>query len=325
MVPDGSLTDIRGLRVGHWTDPVGMTGCTVILCDERAVAGGAVRGGGPATHETDLLRPGRLVDRVDAILLTGGSVFGLAAVAGVVRWLSAHDRGYDVGITRVPIVPAAGLFDLALGSPLARPGEAAGYAACEAAELRVPEGSVGAGTGATVGKLFGMGHAVKGGIGTAAMALGEEVHVGALAVVNAFGDIVEPATGRIIAGARRDGRYCNTASTLLEQPSLARARGWRQPTNTTLVVVATNARLTREQAAWLAEVAHDGLALAVRPVHTPLDGDTVFTLATGQAAEPADLLTLGLAAVEVVARSIVRAMIQAEGRGGVPAASELPS
>lgn len=294
------ITDLDGLLVGHVTDREGATGCTVVLCPEGAVASGEVRGGAPGTRETDLLRPGMLVEEADAILLTGGSAFGLAAADGVMRWLEERGRGFDTGIGRVPIVPAAVLFDLGIGDPAARPAAGDGYAACEAAGADVPEGSVGAGTGATVAKLHGLARAVKGGLGTDAIAE-DGVRVAALAVVNALGEVLDE-DGSVLAGARPGPE---------DDPS---------PGNTTIAVVATDARLTRERAHLLAIAAHDGLARAVRPAHTMWDGDTVFTVATGRAEAPQSQLER--MAEDVLARAIRRAVTLAEGLAGVPGREE---
>jgi L-aminopeptidase/D-esterase-like protein len=293
------ITAVPGLRVGHWTDPVALTGCTVVLCPPGTVGSGEVRGGAPGTRETDLLRPGTLVQEVHAVLLTGGSAFGLAAADGVVRWLEERGVGFEAGPVKVPIVPAAVLFDLGVGDPGVRPGPAEGYAACEAASDAVPEGNVGAGTGATVAKLRGPDGAVKGGLGSASRRVGDLV-VGALAAVNALGEVVED-DGNVIAGSR----IPEGASD--ELPG----------SNTTLVVVATNARMSKERAHLLALAAHEGLSLAVRPSHTIRDGDTAFSLATGEAeAAQRDVERL---AEPVVADAIRRAVRAAESVPGVPA------
>lgn len=318
----GSLTDVGNLLVGHYTDLEAATGCTVILTPKGARAGVDVRGLAPGTRETDLLRPGRLVQEVHAILLTGGSAFGLAAADGVMRWLEERGYGFDTGVAKVPIVPAAVLFDLAIGDAKTRPGPESGYAACEAAsDGPVPEGNVGAGTGATVGKLLGMRYAMKAGLGTASVRLAGGVVVGALAVVNALGDVVDPATGTILAGTRKPvvGGFLDTAAALrghLGQTVLGLMGG-----NTTLVVVATNAALDKAALNTLATMAHDGLARAIRPVHTTLDGDTVFALSTGDA--KGNLTAIGAAAADAVAEAIVRAVKQAESLHGVPAARDL--
>jgi L-aminopeptidase/D-esterase-like protein len=278
------ITSVPGIKVGHWTDPVGLTGCTVVLCPPGTIGSGEVRGGAPGTRETDLLRPGMLVHEVNAVLVTGGSAFGLAAADGVMRWLEERSVGFDTQVAKVPIVPAAVLFDLGVGDPLARPGPEAGYASCEAASEEVPEGKVGAGTGATVA-----GRTAEGGLGTAAVS-NDGLTVGALAAVNAYGEIVDDE-GTVIAGAPSGHEP--------EQPTLGL-------TNTTIVVVATNARLTRERAHLLAIAAHDGLARAVRPAHTMWDGDTVFTLATGTT--EAEQSVLERMAEEAVADAIRRAV-----------------
>jgi L-aminopeptidase/D-esterase-like protein len=264
------ITRVQGIRVGHWTDPVGRTGCTVVLAPPGTVGSGEIRGGAPGTRETDLLRPGMLVQEVSAVLLTGGSAFGLAAADGVMRWLEERGVGFDTGVARVPIVPAAVIFDLGVGDARARPGPEAGFAACQAASERVQEGRVGAGTGATVGS----GGEVPGGVGTASVEEGG-VTVGALAVVNAFGAVVDQ-DGRPIAGE------VPPEESYREPGPWPRGR----PTNTTVAVVATDARLNRERAHLLAIAAQDALASAVRPAHTMWDGDTVFTLATGRAEAP---------------------------------------
>ncbi|HEV2906105.1 MAG TPA: P1 family peptidase [Actinomycetota bacterium] len=278
------ITSVPGIKVGHWTDPVGLTGCTVVLCPPGTIGSGEVRGGAPGTRETDLLRPGMLVHEVNAVLVTGGSAFGLAAADGVMRWLEERGVGFDTQVAKVPIVPAAVLFDLSVGDPLARPGPEAGYASCEAASEEVPEGKVGAGTGATVA-----GRTAEGGVGTAAVSK-DGLTVGALAAVNAYGEIVDDE-GTVIAGAPSGHEP--------EQPTLGL-------TNTTIVVVATNAHLTRERAHLLAIAAHDGLARAVRPAHTMWDGDTVFTLATGTT--EAEQSVLERMAEEAVADAIRRAV-----------------
>jgi len=313
-----SLTDIPGIRVGHATDPVGLTGCTVVLREAGAVASVEVRGAAPGTRETDALHPSSLVQRVHAVLLAGGSAFGLAAATGVERYLEERGLGYDVGVARVPIVPAAVLFDLTIGDPRARPDAAMGYDAClRASSDAVEEGSVGAGTGATVGKLLGMAGAMKGGVGSWSVRLPDETIVAALVATNALGDIVDDRTGEIIAGAREpDGRFVRTADALLSRAPLV---GFG--TNTTLAVVATNATLTKTQAWRLAVQGHAGLSRAIVPSHTLYDGDTVFVLATGsQEATPdeATLIRLGEAAARVVAESTRRAVRAARGMGGVP-------
>lgn len=312
-----SIADVSGIRVGQATDLQGLTGCTVVLCEDGAVGGVDVRGSAPGTRETDLLRPMTLVQRVHAVLLAGGSAFGLAAADGVMRYLEGHGVGFDTGIEgvpRVPIVPAAVVFDLGLGDPRARPTAAMGEAACWAASTTVEEGSVGAGTGATVGKILGLSSAMKGGVGSWSVALPGGVVVGALVVVNAFGDVLDGLTGRILAGAREpgEGGFLNTARALQSMEAPPPGIGEQ----TTLAVVATNARLTKEEANALARIAHDGLARVIAPVHTLYDGDTVFALSAGEA--QANALALGAAAVDAVAEAVQRAVRAARTLGGVP-------
>ena len=303
---DGAITDVPGIRVGHAHDKRARTGCTVILCEsEGAVAGVDVRGAAPGTRETDLLEPGNLVERVHAVVLTGGSVFGLDAACGVARYLEERDIGFDTGVARVPIVPAAVIFDLAVGNSKVRPDSAMGYKACQLGSAGpVAEGQVGAGAGATVGKILGQARASRGGIGTAALKLSSGVTVGVLVVVNAFGDIVDPESGRILAGARSpSGAGWMNTSRALEDAAQGISR--TSPVeNTTLAVVATDASLTKAQARRVAVMAHDGMARAVRPVHTIFDGDTVFALSTGRVV--ADVTAIGPVAADLVARAIVR-------------------
>jgi L-aminopeptidase/D-esterase-like protein len=305
------ITRVPGIRVGHWTDRVGLTGCTVVLPPPGSVASGVVRGGAPGTRETDLLRPGMLVQEAHAILLTGGSAFGLAAADGVMAHLEQAGVGFEAGPARVPIVPAAVLFDLGVGDPAARPGPVEGRAACEAATGDdMPEGNVGAGTGATVAKLHGIEHGVKGGLGSASRQEGTLV-VGALAVVNALGEIVDD-DGNLLAGSRAPD---------LDDEAAAPPQG--PPGNTTLVVVATNAALSRERAHLLAQAAHEGISAAVRPAHTIWDGDTVFTLATGQV--QAEQHVVEDLAVAATSDAIRRAVVAADGVPGFPQAREVPS
>jgi len=304
-----SITDVPGIRVGHATNQEAMTGCTVVLCPPGGAVGGVdQRGGAPGTRETDLLRPLHTVERVHAVLLAGGSAFGLDAAGGVVRWLEEHKIGFDVRVAKVPIVPAAVVFDLDVGRADIRPDAAMGYAACSAARGGpVAEGRVGAGTGCTVGKVLGMGHASPGGTGTASVDLGGALVVGAIVVVNAFGDVVDPHTGQILAGARPLGGegWADTLATMkgLVGKTVLRFAGRG---HTVIGVVATNARLTKEGANKVAQMAHNGLARAIRPAHTMLDGDTLFALATGKKA--ADVNLVGAYAAEVVAEAIVRAV-----------------
>jgi L-aminopeptidase/D-esterase-like protein len=316
-----TITAVPGLRVGHATDLDALTGCTVVLCEGGAVGGVDQRGGAPGTRETDLLRPLHLVEKVNAVVLTGGSAFGLAAVDGVVRYLEERGCGFDAGVARVPIVPAAVLFDLDLGEPGRRPDAAMAYAACQdASRDPVPEGNVGAGTGATVGRILGAARAMKAGLGSAAVSLGGELTVGALVAVNALGDVVEPSIGEILAGAR-DFQSDEPAGTLAVMRALAGGGAPGFPSSTVIGVVASNARLTKEEVNKVAQMAQDGIARAIRPAHTMVDGDTLFALATGT--QSADVNLIGAYAAEMVAVAIVRAVKAAEGAGGVPAYRDL--
>jgi L-aminopeptidase/D-esterase-like protein len=323
----GAITDVPGIRVGHFTDSRRPTGCTVVLTEAGAVGGVDVRGAAPGTRETDLLDPSNLVEKVHAVLLSGGSAFGLEAATGVVRWLEAHGIGYPAGPALVPIVPAAILFDLGVGDPSIRPDAAAGYAACTAATAEPPaEGSVGAGAGATVGKLFGMARAMKGGIGTASVRVGK-ITVGAIVAVNAVGDVRDPATSAILAGARNpDGSRGSGATDAILRGELPPAL---QPgMATTIGVVATDAVLTKPQARKLAQMAHDGLARAIDPVHTMWDGDTIFALGTGQSGLTGNMMALGPMVARATESAIVRAILAAKGITGpnlpsVPAAADL--
>ncbi|WP_425260786.1 P1 family peptidase [Rubrivivax sp. RP6-9] len=318
----GSLCDVAGLAVGHHTEQARATGCTVVLCPQGAVCGVDVRGAAPGTRETDLLRPDNLVEQVHAVLLSGGSAFGLDAAGGVMRWLDEHGHGFPVGPARVPIVPAAVLFDLWIGDARIRPGADSGFAACTAARSAPPaQGSVGAGAGAAVGKLFGIERAMKGGIGTASVRVGA-VTVAALIAVNAIGDVVDTRTGAVIAGARTaDGRQrLDSMAALLRGELPARALAGMA---TTIGVVATDAALTKAQASKLATMAHDGLAHSIRPVHTMTDGDTLFALATGASGKPGDMTVLGAMAAEATARAVLNAVHAASGLPGLPSAREL--
>lgn len=313
----GTITDVPGVLIGHYTDEERYTGCTVVLTPAGAVGGVDVRGSAPGTRETDLLRPENLVDKVQAVVLAGGSAYGLAAACGVSDWLAEHGYGFDAGGIKVPIVPAAVLFDLSFG-PFAYPGPAAGYQACVFATAGdFPRGNVGAGTGATVGKVLGPAQAMKSGLGTASLRVGDAV-VGAVVAVNALGDVIDPANGQILAGTRAPGgtRLADSVAILTG----AAFHGERQPPaagqNTTIAVVATNAALTKAQANKIAQMAHDGLARTIRPVHTMWDGDTVFCLSTGQV--PADVSVIGTAAAEALAQAVIDAVRSARGALGIP-------
>jgi L-aminopeptidase/D-esterase-like protein len=314
-----AITDVPGIKVGHYTDLNAATGCTVVLCESGAVGGVEARGAAPGTRETDLLRPMHVVQQVHAVLLAGGSAFGLDAAGGVMRYLEEQDIGFDTGLARVPIVPAAILFDLDIGDARVRPDAEFGYRACLAAsDGPVDEGNVGAGTGATVGKLLGPGQAMKSGLGTASRRLGEDIVVGAIVAVSAVGDIVDPATGKVLAGARKpdEAGFLNSAEAIKGSPA-----GTLSPfTSTTIGVVATNAFLTKEETNHLALLAWNGYALTIRPT-TTFDGDTLFALSTGD--RRGNLSALGAVATEVVVEAIIRAVKQAHSLHGVPACSDL--
>ncbi len=318
-MPD-AITDVEGIRVGHYTDKEGITGCTVVLCQQGAVAGVDVSGSAPGTRETDLLRPGNLVERVHAIVLSGGSAFGLDTASGVMRYLEERGIGHETRGGKVPIVPAAIIFDLAMGNSKIRPGSEEGYQACLATtDAEVAEGCVGAGTGATVGKCLGMERATKSGLGTASQELAGDVMVAALLVVNAFGDVIEPKTGKIIAGPRRPG-----GDGFLSTAELLKSGQFKESPffpNTTIGVVATNAQLSKEQANKLAQMAQAGIARTIDPCRTMYDGDALFALSLGE--RKGDINVLGLVAAEVVATAITRAVLKAETMGGIPAAKDV--
>lgn len=323
------LTDVAGLKVGHHTLAEKPTGCTVVLAEGSAVGGVDVRGGAPGTRETDLLNPVNHVREVHAVVLSGGSAFGLDAAMGAVRYLEERNIGYPAGSVKVPIVPAAILFDLPMaGKPQIRPTADCGYkASLAASDGPVEEGSVGAGAGATVGKMGGPGRSVKGGLGSASIRLPSGLVVAALVAVNAVGDVIDPATGAVVAGARgEDGKGFVDVRRLLREGRLGRRQGPRAGENTTIGVVATNAALSKVQAQKMAQMAHDGFARAISPSHLPSDGDTIFSLATGtMAGEVNDQLLgqVGALAAEAMADAIVRAVRAATGQGGVPALRDL--
>jgi L-aminopeptidase/D-esterase-like protein len=317
-----AITDVPGIKVGHATNKEALTGCTVVLCEDGAVGGVDQRGGAPGTRETDPMQPMHLVQKAHAIVLAGGAAFGLEAATGVVRYLEERGIGFDTLVAKVPIVPAAILFDLDIGDPSVRPDAAMGYAACQAADNGlVAEGNVGAGTGARVGNIMGIQQAMKAGLGTASVDLGEGLVVGAIVAVNAFGDVIDPQTGQIIAGARSlDGT--GFADTLAVMKSMVgKTMKLAGSSNTVIGVVATNAQLSKEEANKVAQMAHNGLARTVRPAHTMFDGDTLFALATG--GKEADVNTVGAYAAEVVTEAIVRAVKTAEGVAGLPAWRDL--
>lgn len=311
------LTDVPGLTVGHWTDPEALTGCTVVLCQPAAIAGVDVRGSAPGTRETELLRPGMAVERADAIVLSGGSAFGLAAASGVADWLAARGRGHATQAGPVPIVPAAILFDLGVGPIVRPPTAAAGALACDAAGLEIAQGNVGAGTGATVAKLAGLQYAWKGGIGTASDRLDDGTVVGALIAVNAVGD-VHDLDGSIIARPRHASGH---GATHLLRTGTANPFAATPGQNTTIGVVATSASLSKEQVVKLAALGQGALSIAIRPAHTMLDGDTIFALATGvgAAADAWTFTRIGAVLSEVVQRAIANAVRHATGIPGFPA------
>jgi len=331
MAGQNAITDVPGIKVGHAHDGEALTGCTVILCERGAVGGVDQRGGAPGTRETDPLRPMHLVQKVHAILLSGGSAFGLDAATGVVRFLEERRVGFNVRVAKVPIVPAAILFDLGIGRADVRPDAAMGYAACiNASTDRPAEGNAGAGMGATVGKILGMGRAMKSGLGTASVRLGRGVYVGAIVAVNPFGDVIDPSSGSILAGARpaqvgpvRIGGPGRFADTLKVMKSLAGKAVLRLGSrgNTVIGVIATNARLSKEEANKVAQMGHDGIARSIRPAHTMLDGDTLFALSTGR--RQADVNIVGAYGAEVIAQAVVRAVHSASAAGGLPAAKDL--
>ncbi|MBM3182887.1 MAG: P1 family peptidase [Chloroflexi bacterium] len=315
-----AITDVTGVRVGHYTDTDSVTGCTVILCENGAVGGVDVRGSAPGTRETDLLRPTNLVERIHAILLSGGSAYGLNAAGGVMHYLEERGYGYDTTVAKVPIVPAAVIFDLNVGNPTVRPGFEEGYKACLAAtDKAVPEGSIGAGTGATVGKILGIEKAIKSGLGTDSQMIAGDIVVAALVVVNAVGDVVDSRNGKTIAGPRNEQNK-GFLSTLDLLKQMCDWQSWAA-TNTTLCVVATNASLSKEQVNKLAQMAQDGFARAINPSHMMHDGDTVFALSLGD--KTCDINILGSVAADVVSRAIVRAVQKAKTLGGIPSISDM--
>ena len=318
-----AITDIDGIEVGHHTDLAHGTGCTVVLCRQGAIGGVDVRGGSPGTRETDLLHPSNQVQQLQAILLTGGSAYGLAAADGVMRYLEEQGIGYPVGANVVPIVPAAVLFDLNIGTGSVRPGPDDGFRACLDATSSVTlQGTAGAGTGATVGKALGLERATKGGIGTASIALSGGVLVAALVAVNAYGGVVDHRTGQVVAGPRCETGSGFHDSTELLIDGLSASPSSQLGENTSIGVVATNASLSKAQANHLARVSHDGLALTIRPCHTPRDGDTMFAMATCANQQTPDLTQLGAAAVEATAQAVLKGVLSATGLGDIPAAGE---
>lgn len=304
-----SITDVSGIEVGHAQNKEALTGCTVILCRKGAVAGVDVRGGAPGTRETDLLNPGNLVQKVHAVLLAGGSAFGLDAASGVMRYLEENQVGFQTREARVPIVPAAILYDLDLGNPKIRPDAKMGYQAClNASSNETAEGVVGAGAGASVGKMLGRKQAMKSGVGSASIQLGRGIVVGAIAAVNALGDVYDPDTGEFIAGIRTKKKTMEWMRMASRVPMIHR--------NTVIGVVAVNANFSKADMMRVAQMAHDGMARVIRPVHTQYDGDAIFALATG--GKRADLSTVGVFAAEAFAMAVVRAVRASVSAGGLP-------
>lgn len=326
MKSNDTITDVPGLEVGHAQDNEALTGCTVVLCRKGAVGGVDVRGSAPGTRETDLLDPLNLVEKVHAVMLAGGSAYGLDAAGGVMRYLEERRIGFNTGAGLVPIVPAAILFDLGIGRGDVRPDAAMGYQACESASTgRVAEGNVGAGTGASVGKLLGAKQAMKSGLGSASIYIGGGIVVGALVAVNAFGDVIDPSNGGIVAGLRSaevgpfhigaPGYFADTLAMM--KSMLGRGvLGFATRSNTVLAVVAVNADLTKAEATKMAQMAHDGLARTIRPAHTMLDGDTIFALATG--GHKVDVTTAGAFAAEALSLAVLRGVRAAASAGGLP-------
>ncbi|MCI0337813.1 MAG: P1 family peptidase [Acidobacteria bacterium] len=321
-----AITDVAGIKVGQFTDSRKPTGCTVILAEEGAVAGVDVRGAAPGTRETDLLNPVNSVQQVHAIVLSGGSAFGLDTATGVMRCLEDQGIGFQLGAVRVPIVPSAIIFDLGFGDPKIRPDSEAGYKACKAASGAVPaEGNVGAGAGATVGKLFGIKRAMKGGLGTASIKLGDGksvLTVGAIVAVNAVGDVFDPKTGKIIAGAlTADGKaLLGSMNAIIRGEPLPQSLGGMA---STIGVVATDLKLDKVQATKVAQMAHDGLARTINPIHTAYDGDTIFALATGKSSRQVNVTLIGALAAEAMAQAVVRAVRAAKGIEGLPSIADL--
>ena len=314
------INEIEGFRIGNAQDKEGGTGCTAILCDEGAVAGVDVRGGGPATRETDLLDPSKLVDKVHAVVLSGGSAYGLDAATGVMKYLEEHDIGFDVGLGKVPIVPAACLFDLVSGDPKCRPDAAMGYAACEVSEKNTPEkGNYGAGTGATVGKFLGIERLMKGGLGTYAVQIGE-LKIGAVVAVNCLGDVYDSDTGEQIAGILNEDKTALASTRDIMWNSIAQPKNVFTG-NTTIGCIITNAKLTKPQCSKLASMAHDGYAAAIKPVHTSADGDTIFYLAKGSVEVNPD--ALGDLGAYVMAKAINEGVKNAETAYGFKAMCDL--
>ena len=317
-----AITDIEGLKVGHASDFKGYTGCTVILCEEGATCGIDVRGSASSTRQTDALNIGHIVEKIHGIALAGGSSFGLDAASGVARYLEEKKVGFDVGVALIPIVPSAVIFDLTFGDPRARPTPEMAYEACLRAGSEIEEGSVGAGTGATVGKLFEFPRSMKGGLGTCSLIMPDGLRIGALVVVNAFGDIIDNVTGKIIVGLRQSENSLDFANTVkqIKEGVVKKRFGM---VNTTLGVVATNAKFSKKDITKVAQMAQGGLIKTISPVHTTFDGDLVFALATGTLEGETDINKVGVLAEFVLAEAIKRAVKKADGFGIVPAFQDI--
>jgi L-aminopeptidase/D-esterase-like protein len=331
MMMDNAITDVPGIKVGHAQDYDAITGCTVVMCEGGGVGGVDQRGGGPGSRELALLNPVNHVEKIHAVMLSGGSAFGLDAAGGAMQYLEERDIGYQTTVARVPIVPSAILFDLTIGDPKIRPDKQMGYQACQNASDQLPaQGSVGVGTGATIGKLLGPGQSTKGGVGTASMEIGGGVVVGAIVAVNSVGDVIDPDTNRIIAGTRSlkkgpisiggDAVFADSLSimrSLIGRTLL----GLSSRSNTVIGVVATNARLDKAHTTKIAQMAQNGVARTIRPAHTMHDGDTMFAIATGE--KKGDVNVVGAFAAQVVEQAILNAVRHATSLGGVPSAADL--
>lgn len=315
------FTDIAGFQLGHAQDEKGITGCSVILCKEGATAGVDVRGGAPGTRETDLLDPSEMVEKIHAVVLSGGSAYGLDASSGVMQYLEEHDIGFDVTVAKVPIVCSAVLFDLAIGDAKCRPDKAMGYAACQHSETYKSDtnGNIGAGYGATIGKILGPHTAMKGGLGTYAIDI-NGLQIGAIVAVNCLGDVIDPQTGKIMAGAYdyEDNKFMNSEDILLH--NLAHPKTPFKG-NTTIGLIVTNAKLTKANARKISSMAHNGFARTMRPAHTMFDGDTIFTMATNQ--KEADITTVGMLAANVMEKAVLRAIQEAKTISAIKSYSDL--
>ena len=328
---NGSITDVPGILVGHAQNLEALTGCTVIICKDGATGGVDQRGGAPGTRETDALRPMHLVDKIHAIVLSGGSAFGLDAASGVMKFLEENECGFDTGFAKVPIVSSAVLFDLGIGDPNIRPDKNMGYEACLNANSNIiATGNVGAGTGATVGKIFGQTQSMKSGIGSASINLGNGVIVGAMMAVNALGDIIDPSNGKILAGARTikkgpinigdEGYFANTMNVMKSFVG-RKSIEFASNQNTMIGVVATNAKLTKDEINKVAQMAQDGIANTVKPAHTMFDGDTIFAMATNK--KRADVNIVGAFAAEAVSMAIIDGINSSTPINGIPSFNNL--